>query len=126
MRYVHDMTEEERKNELFDGKAVPVLEMWVIAIAQKYRGLEAVELMYQPNCGDYHPDPVMMKKINRISKICSNTVMNVDDGTKDEIHNSLLKEKGVGIRLYWLQVLMSLGNNYFLGLCFDGCSLVCS
>jgi hypothetical protein len=30
---------------------------------------------------------------------------------KNQIHNSLLKEKGVGIRLYWLQVLMSRGDN---------------
>ncbi len=85
--------------------------MCEIAIARKHKGLKAVELFCLLNCGAYHQNPEIEEKINRIYKICSNTVMNVDDATKDQIHNSLLKKKRVGIRLYWLQILMSLGNN---------------
>ena len=102
MRYLHEMTEEERTNALFRGHAVPVFELWVIAEARKHRGLEVVSVEYQQIFGETRTDASMVKKIDKMAGICSNTVMNVDDRVKDRIHNSLLKEKGgcaVGLSL---------------------------
>lgn len=73
------MTEEERRNALFRGQAVPIFELLGIAKARKDKGLEAVPIDNQSVIREARTDAAIVRKLDQMARICSNTIMNVDE-----------------------------------------------
>jgi len=102
---------EETRRALIEGDDYLIVEMHVMAKAEKLRGLDSASVEYQSTCLSDNRSPWMKKKIGLLADICEETVMNFDDTIRDKVLGLLQRQDGREICLYRISIWMSLSDD---------------
>jgi hypothetical protein len=111
MTSILELFGEETRRALIEGDDYLIVEMHVIAKAEKIRGLDSASVEYQSTCLSDNRSPWMKKKIGLLADICQETVMNFDTAIRDKVLGLLQRQDGREICLYRISVWISLGDD---------------
>ena len=111
MTSILELFGEETQRALIEGDDYLIVEMHVIAKADKIRGLDSASVEYQSMCQSDNRSPWMKKKIGLLADICQETVMNFDTAIRDKVLGLLQRQDGREICLYRISIWMSLGDD---------------
>ena len=102
---------EETQRALIEGDELLILEMQVMAKAEKYQGLEGASVEYVSTCMNNNRSPWMQEKIRLLADLCQDTVMNFDNTIRDKLFAKLQRQNGKEICLYRISVWLFIGDN---------------
>ena len=111
MTSILELFGEETRRALIEGDDYLIVEMHVMAKAEKIRGADSASVEYQSMCQSDNRSPWMKKKIGLLADICEDTVMNFDTSIRDKVLALLRRHEGSAICLYRISVWMSLGDD---------------
>ena len=111
MKSIMDLFGEKTRRALIEGDDYLIVEMHVVANAEKIKGMDSAYVEYQSKCQSDNRSPWMMKKLDLLTDICEETVMAIDFSIRDELLAFLRRHDGKSVCLYRLSVWMSLGDD---------------
>ena len=111
MTSILELFGEETRQALIEGDDYLIVEMHVVAKAEKIRGEDSASVEYQSMCQSDNRSPWMKKKIGLLADICQETVMNFDTAIRDKVLGLLQRQDGREICLYRISVWISLGDD---------------
>jgi len=102
---------EETRRALIEGDELLILEMQVMAKAEKFQGLEGASVEYVSSCMTDNRSPWMQEKIRLLADLCQDTVMNFDNTIRDKLFARLQRQDGKEICLYRIAVWLFIGDD---------------
>ena len=111
MTSIIDLFGEETRRALIEGDELLILEMQVMAKAEKFQGLEGASVEYVSSCMNDNRSPWMQEKIRLLADLCQDTVMNFDNTIRDKLFARLQRQEGKEICLYRIAVWLFIGDD---------------
>jgi hypothetical protein len=102
---------EETQQALIKGDELLILEMQVMAKAEKFQGLEGASVEYVSTCMNNNRSPWMQEKIRLLADLCQDTVMNFDNTIQDKLFARLQRQAGKQVCLYHISVWLFIGDD---------------